>query len=57
MAVAYTGSTFLPPLMGVIATKTSMILFPFLVLFFLVAMLLSAEKVNIVLGKRKQAGN
>jgi fucose permease len=50
MAVAYTGTTCLPPLFGLIATQTSMALFPVVVLAFLVIMLMSAEKVNHTLG-------
>ncbi|MBB6633359.1 MFS transporter [Cohnella thailandensis] len=49
MAVAYTGATFLPPLFGVLAAQTSIVLLPFIALAFLVMMLLSAEKVNRVL--------
>jgi len=52
MAAAYTGTTFLPPLFGVIATKTSVGLFPFVILAFLVFMLMSAEKVNRILNKQ-----
>ena len=46
MAVAYTGTTFLPPLFGAIAAQTSIILFPFVVLAFLIFMMLSTEIVN-----------
>lgn len=46
MAVAYVGTTFLPPLFGAVATKTSLTLFPYVVLILLVFLLLSAEKVN-----------
>lgn len=50
MAVAYTGSTFLPPLFGVLAAKTNISLLPIIVLILLVLMLLSAELVNRVLA-------
>ncbi|MBO7743492.1 MFS transporter [Paenibacillus sp. MWE-103] len=46
MAVAYTGSTLLPPLFGVLSTHASIAVFPVIVLAFLVIQLLSAEKVN-----------
>ncbi|SDW02954.1 sugar MFS transporter [Paenibacillus sp. CF384] len=46
MAVAYTGTTLLPPLFGIIATQTSIVLFPVIVLAFLVIMMISAERVN-----------
>jgi len=49
MATAYTGSTFLPPLFGFIATQTSMSLFTYVLLGFLILMLLSAEQVNRIL--------
>ncbi|OBR67014.1 MFS transporter [Paenibacillus oryzae] len=54
MAVAYTGSTFLPPLFGVLATKTSVSLFPLVLLIILGLMLFSAEKVNLALRKPKE---
>lgn len=54
MAVAYTGTTFLPPLFGVIATQTNIALFPFVVLAYLIFMLLSTEKVNHVLNKQEK---
>ncbi len=49
MAVAYTGSTFLPPLLGLIATKTSISVLPILISVYLVFMFLSTERVNKVL--------
>ncbi|MHA7967573.1 MFS transporter [Paenibacillus sp. CAU 1782] len=54
MAVAYTGSTFLPPLFGILATKTSVALFPLVLLIFLALMFFSAEKVNLALRKSKE---
>ncbi|MEN2768461.1 MFS transporter [Ornithinibacillus xuwenensis] len=56
MAVAYTGSTFMPPLLGFIASQTSIGIFPFCVVLFIAAMLLSSEKLNKVL-KRKSSLN
>ncbi|MEW4369815.1 MFS transporter [Paenibacillus kandeliae] len=53
MAVAYTGTTFLPPLFGLLATRTSVGVFPWVVLIFLVLMLYSAERVNRILSYRK----
>src|SRR5690606_40412113 len=52
MAVAYTGTTLLPPTFGLIATQTSLTLFPFVVLALLIFMLLSAEKVNLILSQQ-----
>ncbi|WP_179032832.1 MFS transporter [Paenibacillus kribbensis] len=57
MAVAYTGTTFLPPLFGIIATQTSINLFPFVVLVFLIFMLMSAEGVNRILNQREKVRN
>jgi fucose permease len=54
MSVAYTGTTFLPPLFGVIAAKTSIALFPFVVLAYPVFMLLSTEKINHILNKQEK---
>ncbi|MEC0181645.1 MFS transporter [Paenibacillus peoriae] len=53
MAVAYTGTTFLPPLFGIIATQMSITLFPFIVLVLLIFMLMSAEGVNYILNQRE----
>lgn len=53
MAVAYTGTTFLPPLFGILASQWSIQLFPVVVLIFIVAMLLSSESVNIAIQKRQ----
>ncbi|MBP3963139.1 MFS transporter [Paenibacillus lignilyticus] len=46
MAVAYTGTTLLPPLFGFIATQTSIVVLPYIVLAFLAVMMISAERVN-----------
>jgi fucose permease len=53
MAVAYIGSTCLPPLFGFIASNTSTALLPFFILFYAAAMLLSSEKLNAYLARRK----
>ena len=46
MAVAYTGTTFLPPLFGVLASQWTIALFPVVVFLFIVAMFMGSEKVN-----------
>ncbi|MFF2911453.1 MFS transporter [Paenibacillus sp. NPDC057934] len=51
MAVAYSGTTLLPPLFGLLAAKTSTDLFPPVVLILLVLMLFSVETVNRLLSK------
>ncbi|OCT13567.1 MFS transporter [Paenibacillus pectinilyticus] len=51
MAVAYTGTTLLPPLFGLLASQISLSLFPIVVFVFLALMLISVEKVNRTLNK------
>lgn len=52
MAVAYTGSTLLPPLFGFAATRTSVAIFPAAVVLFLVLMFVSSENVNRVIRRQ-----
>ncbi|OAZ40383.1 MFS transporter [Paenibacillus polymyxa] len=52
MAVAYTGTTLLPPIVGLIASQVSIHFFPVAVLVFLLFMLLSSEQVNRILRSR-----
>lgn len=52
MAVAYTGTTCLPPLFGLIAEQTSIALFPYVVLAFTVFMMMSVEIVNHILNNQ-----
>ncbi|HZH59707.1 MAG TPA: MFS transporter [Metabacillus sp.] len=51
MAVAYTGSTFLPPLLGFIAAQSTIGIFPFVIAGFIVIMFLGSEKLNSILNK------
>ncbi|SEM03691.1 Fucose permease [Paenibacillus sp. cl141a] len=51
MAVAYTGTTILPPLFGIVAAQISIGLFPVVILLFALIMMLSSEKVNRILYK------
>ncbi|MGM0923417.1 MAG: MFS transporter [Bacillota bacterium] len=53
MAVAYTGSTFMPPLLGFIASHSTIGIFPFCMVVFVAAMLLSSEKLNTFLTKKE----
>lgn len=46
MATAYTGSTFVPPLLGMLASYSTIGIFPMFIVMFAVAMLLSTEKLN-----------
>lgn len=52
MAVAYTGTTLLPPFFGFMATQIHIGLFPYAVILLLVMMLLTAERVNMILRQR-----
>ena len=52
MAVAYTGSTFLPPLLGLMASQSSMGIFPILIVIYIIAMLIGSEKVNRLMKTR-----
>lgn len=51
MAAAYTGSTLIPPSLGLLATNTTIGIFPIFIVIFAVAMLLSTEKLNRFLRK------
>ncbi|WP_456278773.1 MFS transporter [Bacillus sp. AK128] len=57
MAVAYTGGTFLPPLLGIIASNTTIGIFPFFVMVYIAAMLLTSERLNTLLSKRDVVSN
>ncbi|WP_413381406.1 MFS transporter [Alkalihalobacillus sp. 1P02AB] len=46
MAVAYTGSAFMPPLLGFIASNTTIGIFPFFIVVYIVVMLLCSEQLN-----------
>ncbi|WP_299091587.1 sugar MFS transporter [uncultured Metabacillus sp.] len=52
MAIAYTGTTFMPPLLGFIATHSTIGIFPFCIVVFVAAMLLSSQKLNSLLTKK-----
>lgn len=52
MAAAYTGSTFIPPLFGIIASRSTIGIFPFFIVSVVAAMLLGSEKLNDLLKKR-----
>lgn len=51
MACAYTGTTFLPPLLGFIAARSTMMILPFFVLIFIMLMLVGSEKINRLMVK------
>jgi len=53
MALAYTGTTLLPPLFGLIATNTNISLFPIVVVLYLVLMMANSEKINSIIKRKK----
>jgi fucose permease len=55
MAFAYMGSTFMPPILGFIASKTSIMIFPYFLLFCMLIMLIGSEKINVFIRKRGTA--
>jgi fucose permease len=55
MACAYTGSTFLPPLLGLIATRTSIIILPIFLLGYTIAMLISSERINVIMRSKRRS--
>ncbi|MDD3409519.1 MAG: MFS transporter [Eubacteriales bacterium] len=56
MASAYTGSTFLPPLFGVLASQVSVGLYPFFLALFAALLLLMTEKLNRLNRAKEQRG-
>ena len=52
MAFAYSGSTFLPPLFGVLASFLTLQLFPVTGFLMILFLLLCSERLNRVLAKR-----
>ncbi len=54
MAVAYTGSTFLPPLLGFIAAQSTIGIFPFFIAGFIAIMLLSSERLIAALKRNEK---
>ncbi|RBP90020.1 fucose permease [Cytobacillus firmus] len=53
MAVAYTGSTFMPPVLGFIASHSTIGIFPIYIVLLAAAMFLSSEKLNRLLNKKE----
>lgn len=56
MAVAYTGSTLVPPMFGLLAANTGTDSFPLVILLLLVGMLFSAEMLNRLLKVKSVRG-
>ena len=55
MAAAYVGSTFLPPIFGFVAGKASLALLPLFVLGYVIALLVSSERLNTLLSGKNPA--
>ena len=54
MASAYVGSTFIPPLFGLVQSASGIWLFPFFLMIFFVLLIVMTEKLN---QKVKTVGN
>jgi len=54
MVFAYVGSTFMPPILGFISSKTSIMIFPYFLLCYMLIMLISSEKINGFIRKKQQ---
>jgi len=52
MAVAYTGTTLLPPMLGWIASQTTIAILPVFVAVYIACMLLGSERVNRIMKRR-----
>lgn len=52
MAAAYTGTTFIPPLIGLIAGRLTIGILPYIAVLLVIGMLLSSEKLNSIIGKK-----
>jgi fucose permease len=52
MAVAYSSFTFLPPIFGYVAEATTMMLYPFVIMVFTVIIILSTERVNLIMKSK-----
>lgn len=46
MAVAYIGTSLLPPIFGALASVTTFVLFPFVILAYITLMLVNSERIN-----------
>lgn len=53
MACAYLGTTLMPPLFGLLASRISMALYPFYLLFFALVMLLMSERLNVRVAAKR----
>lgn len=56
MAVAYSGTTFLPPLFGFIVSNTSIAILPFFILAYGIVLFAASEKLNHLLKMKHRTG-
>ena len=56
MACAYVGSTFMPPLFGLVASHGAIDLYPLYLLFFALLMLVMSERLNRLTGSKNPSG-
>ena len=56
MGFAYMGSAFMPPILGFIASKTSIFIFPYFLLCYMLIMFISSEKINVFIRKNNKDG-
>jgi fucose permease len=49
MALAYTGATFLPPMLGLIVAHTTLGLLPIFILSYIIVMLICSERISVLL--------
>lgn len=54
MASAYLGTTFMPPVFGLIASNVSIGLYPLFLLIFIILMLIMSGRLNRIMGKKKE---
>lgn len=52
MAFAYSGTTFIPPVLGFVATSLTIGIVPICIMLFIIGMLLSSERLNVLLRDR-----
>jgi len=55
MASAYIGSTFIPPLFGLLAERISIKLYPFFLFAFVIFMIVMVESLNMINGKKLES--
>lgn len=53
MAIAYTGTTFMPPILGFLAAYSTIGIMPICIVIFVAAMLISSERLNSSLTKKE----